>query len=70
MNPLSTPVLSADLLAYVADLAARVDRLEQRTTQQRFGEPRHNKPHSHFGMNGSHPYHIGPCSHPPHPHYL
>jgi len=68
MDTLSHPVLSADLPAYVANLAARVERLEQGTAQRRCGEHTHDNPHSHCGIHG--PHHIGPCSHSPRPHCL
>jgi len=54
----TTPVLTPDLPAYVADLAARVDRLEQRNRPQRPREHVHasvSGPHSH----GMHPHQTG-----------
>jgi len=49
----TTPVLTPDLPAYVADLAARVDRLEQRNRSQ------HSREHVHASVSGPHSHHWG-----------
>jgi len=52
MDNLSTPTLSTDLSAYVADLAERVDRLEQRNRLQ-------HREHGHASARGQHSHHWG-----------
>jgi len=71
MNALSTPVLSADLPAYVAALAARIDRLEQQNRSQRPRQHMHPlahnaseyddcyNPHHYFGLStGQHSHSV------------